>query len=1250
MRNLKKFLALVLAMVMAFSLMLSASAADVKYDDYKDKDSVTSEFVEAVSVLTGLKVVQGDGEEGNKNFRPKDNITRAEAAAMVYRIATGDVAGTQERLYSDYGKFTDVNSGDWFAGYVGYCQNAGIIKGTSPTTFNPYGKVTGYEVLAMILRAVGYGQNNEFTGPTWQVNVASMGKTKHITDSVVSDHFAYTLNMPATREIVAELLFRGSMIPQVTWTQIGGYNERTTLLGTEGWNATLMTEVFGLYDDGWKQDTWGRPQFVWKADKNPSTDRTVATLKANYTEAFHDEKRECDVAELMEFGTSASKDYILYVNGKTAVTDKYHIVATDTVTRVGGYGRQVEIYTQEDMDKQFPWHSTWNYYNNAHDEATRVAPADTIVMVDTYLAKVVNKTEAVKDPAGHVITPARLIVDLYDANNTVPFDKAASANVPNRRTISKPATSDASWEFAIGDVISLNGLSSNTTVGASKNEQWAYTLPQVAVPSTNILTENTNVFNLTKLDGVQAKQTTVYWNNGKQQVAGEDKTDALALRMDKAGTNIDTTYTWYYDQYGYLLGIDDGGKVNYGVITSIYVSYGTNEAVDTNGVAKAIATVKYADGTTGTETIDYFLVSGTNTDNSNRATNVYDEMDETDTATGNVVQLWPVYNVSSIEPMDANNQKMPFGSAAPSPRLGVSQGAVYMAPVAASNAQAAAGKPATLNLHGILYHNLFKFVKSAGDKTVAVEVAGGGQTYTGPSINVGSNVAGHWAATNTAGKVYKSLAYITTASGGATNANVVAWLDNDSQIMIRDKSTGSIACYDGVSALPGNVTIDAAADNHNYNEIDWADTDGDGRADVVYLTGTIEGVTSYGLFYTNDQSAQWNGTTATISGFLNGEQTTLTFTSLAEFNKIKNNSYAGHLYAVKKVGDVVTNVLSTDWAGTKTTQLLNNSGASGTLVKTFNTGAAATNGAGISVNGAGADNFQYGTATGFIGTNPYTNATEAIYWRDVTATTGSDARVVYKPGYNWSNLGGTVEVTNNYDSAVYVYHLNPNSKVYGLGSNVVLAEGETALEYLNHSNINSNDVTIIYENNAGSGATATMSILEMYIQTDPNWTPSNPTAPYAVTGNVTNLTTDNSTTLGNTLANGTPNTVVYSPNAKNPAGLGGTNPNALDSSQPAGNLLYFPYTAPAGTYVLRIYDASNTLIYSGNPATVTDGGLVSASHATGSQYAHGFVFDITNRTNTGVGSALTRGSTYTFRITSNTSPFAQVSAGSFTLN
>ena len=83
MRNLKKFLALVMAMVMAFSLMLSASAAN-PVKTFDDAGNITEQFMEAADVLTGMKVFQGD--EGG--FRPGDQINRAEGAALIYRLAT----------------------------------------------------------------------------------------------------------------------------------------------------------------------------------------------------------------------------------------------------------------------------------------------------------------------------------------------------------------------------------------------------------------------------------------------------------------------------------------------------------------------------------------------------------------------------------------------------------------------------------------------------------------------------------------------------------------------------------------------------------------------------------------------------------------------------------------------------------------------------------------------------------------------------------------------------------------------------------------------------------------------------------------------------------------------------------------------------------------------------------------------------------------------------------------------------------
>ena len=41
-------------------------------------------------------------------FQPKGAITRAEVAAIIYRIVTGDVADTQVGIYADYNKFDDA--------------------------------------------------------------------------------------------------------------------------------------------------------------------------------------------------------------------------------------------------------------------------------------------------------------------------------------------------------------------------------------------------------------------------------------------------------------------------------------------------------------------------------------------------------------------------------------------------------------------------------------------------------------------------------------------------------------------------------------------------------------------------------------------------------------------------------------------------------------------------------------------------------------------------------------------------------------------------------------------------------------------------------------------------------------------------------------------------------------------------------------------------------------------------------------
>ena len=217
MRNLKKILALVLALVMSLSLMATASAAETTAAGSADP------YATAKEVLEGLKVYKGDAATGNMRY--DSPITRAETAALVYRIATGDVDDTKAELHANHPFTADVAPTSWATPYISYGYNAGILKGVGGDGkhFNPTGSVTGYQTLAMILRAMGYGRNGEFEGSEWVQRTASKAQELGLLANVTPSD-SVTLNQPATRGLVAELLFRAILKPMVQYSALNPYN------------------------------------------------------------------------------------------------------------------------------------------------------------------------------------------------------------------------------------------------------------------------------------------------------------------------------------------------------------------------------------------------------------------------------------------------------------------------------------------------------------------------------------------------------------------------------------------------------------------------------------------------------------------------------------------------------------------------------------------------------------------------------------------------------------------------------------------------------------------------------------------------------------------------------------------------------------------------------------------------------------------------------------------------------------------
>lgn len=214
MRTLKKVLALSLVFAMAFTLMAGAA--------YKDEDSIDSSLRDDITLLEALGVFQGDE---NGNFNPTNNVTRAEAAKMIYVLKNNGVDDNAV-AFQGVATFSDVPVGHWAEGYVNYCANLGIMSGWTENgqqVFNPNGNVTGVELTKMLLCLIGYRADIQgyTNNNSWQTNVlldgANAGITANYTPSVYS---------AAPRQWTARLMVNAINAPFVT------YNRGEIMYGT----------------------------------------------------------------------------------------------------------------------------------------------------------------------------------------------------------------------------------------------------------------------------------------------------------------------------------------------------------------------------------------------------------------------------------------------------------------------------------------------------------------------------------------------------------------------------------------------------------------------------------------------------------------------------------------------------------------------------------------------------------------------------------------------------------------------------------------------------------------------------------------------------------------------------------------------------------------------------------------------------------------------------------------------------------
>ncbi|MHB1167177.1 MAG: S-layer homology domain-containing protein, partial [Carboxydocellales bacterium] len=154
MKKTKRIVSFITATAFLISSIAPAFAADV---------------TTSISRLGALGVVKGYNAAAT-DFKPEQNITRAEFAAVAVRLLGLEAA---EGAAKGATKFKDVTSSSWASGYINLAVGNGVIKGYPNGTFNPEANVTYAEAFAMLVRVLGYEPVVQGNWPTNYIGKAS---------------------------------------------------------------------------------------------------------------------------------------------------------------------------------------------------------------------------------------------------------------------------------------------------------------------------------------------------------------------------------------------------------------------------------------------------------------------------------------------------------------------------------------------------------------------------------------------------------------------------------------------------------------------------------------------------------------------------------------------------------------------------------------------------------------------------------------------------------------------------------------------------------------------------------------------------------------------------------------------------------------------------------------------------------------------------------------------------------------------
>ena len=348
----KKFLSLVLALVMTMSLVTVAGAKDFT-------DAADIQYEEAVAVLSEVGVVDGytDG-----NFNPDVELNRGQAAKIICNLVLGPT--TAAALKANVAPFTDVPADHHFAGYIAYCVEQGFVSGYADGSFKPGNKLTGYAFQKMLLCALGYDQEIEgYTGENWSIQVAkqalAIGLTNNLKEAFNGVDYVtreeaclYALN--ALQATTVE--YDAKIIANVGGAQV---TVGTSVATDVKWNIAKNTDG-NIKDDNYVQfaekhfpklelevgeGIYGRPANTWKTNKKEiGTFTSIAPILV-YTEGTEGG----DVYKDLGKDVVNEYDWTAYIDGKE-VKATLPVKGDDADYIHTGEGTVCEIYVNDDEE------------------------------------------------------------------------------------------------------------------------------------------------------------------------------------------------------------------------------------------------------------------------------------------------------------------------------------------------------------------------------------------------------------------------------------------------------------------------------------------------------------------------------------------------------------------------------------------------------------------------------------------------------------------------------------------------------------------------------------------------------------------------------------------------------------------------------------------------------------------------------------------------------------------------------------